>query len=1252
MKYKGLWKINNEAFKECVTKKYLMDPKVVKQLHAEIADILDKTPNSIRKLEEQTYHLFVSKSYFKLKEAVSSIENFLLLFNPNNKYDLCRYWQILEQNGFDPACDYNKAIEGFEMHYRPVAEDMFRIVIQISRFLKEFSDFETRVTPEFKHPPIKGGKELTEIGIRKEIKKMTMFIPEEWGEEDEELDEMEDLQFEIMGDLKGSALMGEAKDIVKEIHSTLKVKKPLKTKGMTESATFLTGMIPNSPTKALSQSVATLPKKQLLVPIQREEPKNHSKNRDPPILNEMEALNVDIPDNRQKVRNHFLKLIGNNGDHHNEEDDIPHQLGHVIHENEAIATEDSDQDTERVPTKHGENADKNFLVDMAAVNRKNKKGRGKGGAHHEKMGISDRQATYYYYKRWVWMIFPWACENFKTNYSQIIFECFSSPTRYMSVSEERKYTQDALRIAIEAKIKKKAMYATKPTELDTKSLKGSITGGRKLLEGIKSPSNMSINNTLDVPLTESLVKKKSLLNVNGRTSESQLSFQGSNTISPIEQKDHFLTQKRPAGGEKHFFITNEFLNFNNLNHSMDSNDYITNETNKPKGGGSATQTLERSMVSVSLLNKSKSMKNAGKIDKHFEKLAKVADYDDANALLPKFQSNLQDQNDKEVLQFELKVHRLQKELNDLVFKNKTLAKQLKNLAVSNHNLTAAAGSDVMLQARTKAQQLQVSVEKAEKSAQNSHQEQVRLLKIIFVCQKNKKQNEPWIRSLNFLLQNLKKMIKWEIESMTKLQYQINDMKKLLDSYLKAYNDKFKNHKVMIEQLRNKLDSKEILAQQIVSVDNALENSAYETAERLQNVYKSPKASKDQKMKFAQLEKNTKTMQDKLETLSKLYEKSKGIVGSDGYEDSDKFKDFMDNIIKKNDLERITYEKKEHIKDLRHQVEDKKKFLETLKKARLGKEATVHIEESKAETAGGDKKDLENVIRTQDQVQEQVQYKIGKTTRAILYSQMILTKICQEIDLEYHSEHVVIDKLPVQEIVDHLEGKMDFIKKNCTEEVFNMFEHGKLDFKPFYSKINSNNPEQQITSLNVQYGKICVKGHEGEVPKPEEHSIIDPHSEPQASHLDSLKSTPSKAGQDHTDKIDASATKPGEPLSKTSTLTQPGEQPVQKTVTIATPAEQSIQKSPTVASTNNQPLSPSQTITQPSAQPNVAQPNAAQPTTTAPANTQPASNTTPVQPNQPLKPSTTIVNPVPANQPVSTTTPAQPASTTIPAQPTK
>ena len=114
----------------------------------------------MRKLEEQIHALFQAKSYFTLKEIISDIEQFLLLYTSNNKFQLFRYWQKLEEQGFDPSIEYNKALEAFEMHYHPNNEDLFQIIFQMSRFLKDFSDFETNLTPDFRHPPIVGNKEL------------------------------------------------------------------------------------------------------------------------------------------------------------------------------------------------------------------------------------------------------------------------------------------------------------------------------------------------------------------------------------------------------------------------------------------------------------------------------------------------------------------------------------------------------------------------------------------------------------------------------------------------------------------------------------------------------------------------------------------------------------------------------------------------------------------------------------------------------------------------------------------------------------------------------------------------------------------------------------------------------------------------------------------------------------------------------------------------------------------------------------
>lgn len=69
----------------------------------------------------------------------------------------------------DPVNEYNKGLESFEMHYSPKAEELFTIILQICRFLKEFSDFETKATPEFRHPYIKGKVVQNKVSNQKNI---------------------------------------------------------------------------------------------------------------------------------------------------------------------------------------------------------------------------------------------------------------------------------------------------------------------------------------------------------------------------------------------------------------------------------------------------------------------------------------------------------------------------------------------------------------------------------------------------------------------------------------------------------------------------------------------------------------------------------------------------------------------------------------------------------------------------------------------------------------------------------------------------------------------------------------------------------------------------------------------------------------------------------------------------------------------------------------------------------------------------
>lgn len=57
--------------------------------------------------------------------------------------------------------------------------------------------------------------------------------------------------------------------------------------------------------------------------------------------------------------------------------------------------------------------------------------------------IESMQAPhYYYYKRWIWVMFPWACLQTDQTYSfsKMIHKCYSSNIRYISVREDKKLT--------------------------------------------------------------------------------------------------------------------------------------------------------------------------------------------------------------------------------------------------------------------------------------------------------------------------------------------------------------------------------------------------------------------------------------------------------------------------------------------------------------------------------------------------------------------------------------------------------------------------------------------------------------------------------------------------------------------------------------------------------------------------------------------------------------------------------------------
>lgn len=114
----------------------------------------------------------------KLKDLISDLEVFSIMFTPDYRLMLYFYWLKLEKQHFDPVVEYNKSLEHFVVQYSPSNQDLFVLLLQFCRFFKEFADLETAECCEFRHPHLKGYYELKEINLLTEMENLTgIFYP-------------------------------------------------------------------------------------------------------------------------------------------------------------------------------------------------------------------------------------------------------------------------------------------------------------------------------------------------------------------------------------------------------------------------------------------------------------------------------------------------------------------------------------------------------------------------------------------------------------------------------------------------------------------------------------------------------------------------------------------------------------------------------------------------------------------------------------------------------------------------------------------------------------------------------------------------------------------------------------------------------------------------------------------------------------------------------------------------------------------
>ena len=725
IEYKTLFCIFKAEFKANVFKRYNKDLTYINSLHEEISEVLEKSSISIRKLEEQTFHLYSSKSYFKLKETVSIIENFLLLFNPNNKFDLCHYWQTLLDNGFDPALEYNKAIEGFEMHYKPSFEDIFRIILQVSRFLKEFSDFETESTPIFRHPPISGNTELNDIGLEEEIKEVDIF-------------KRPDLKrtHSVLSNLEGVNIAKEASHAEFRQHYIEKMKQKMASEQMfgTEIADQIQKFDSKDTrtTKSMTYIGSVIEKSSI-----QDKPKDSDDSFTHSQVSDYD--NNDMPEYR-KARDAVMK-----GLNPKEVNGGPSQL---------LETKDSTN------------------VNSTTMDKDKK---------DEKKG----KPAFYYYKRWLWMIFPWAClsQNKKCNYSKQIMKSYSSATRYISVLEENKYTKRALKIALEAKLKKKMIYGKKEEiDLELHTLKN-MKKEMWMLEQMDRHDKIELEFEKDkTSIINSTMYAKNKVRLDPLNETSSLSKALGNSMSGTQNNRNKEMKAKKASAT--FFLTQE-------------------PGQKAQGQGILSIMEGNSKMSFnketfSSYDEGKRLLNGLSIE---EKSLRI---------LPKLKDSITAHNKGALKVVEREVKELKNEYDGILYSNKVLEKKLKEMKFveSNNNLFGSEKDDFNVGLlREKVQTLGHKLRENMEIFEETQNQKNRINTILTICKKNKMQNGEYIRSLNYLLTNFKKCIRKEHESIKRNQIKTKSIRQLTENLIKLVGDNLNNHSKLVSQIKTELTNK-------------------------------------------------------------------------------------------------------------------------------------------------------------------------------------------------------------------------------------------------------------------------------------------------------------------------------------------------------------------------------------------------------------------------------------------------------------
>ena len=643
--------------------------------------------------------------------------------------------------------------------------------------MKEFSDFEAEKTPIFRHPPITGSKELDDIGLMTEIKVVNMF-------------KYPDLRREhsILSSLEGVNIAKEASHEEFRVFFIEKMKQKLASEQMfCEISDQIvkfdsnSAKIPKNPLNSskIHNSGKSMNSLNNLVNIE----KKHNFETEVSVSDDSNYDNDDMLEYR-KIRDSLMRGLSLKEANSSQIESKDLKELNSILKKESTSVSKNLVNTSKNLASNSKNLTSN-PKNLTSNSMKMSKNEDSDEKLEEK---TENSPCFYYYKRWLWMIFPWAClsQDKKCNYSEQIIKSYSSATRYLSVLEENKYTKRALKIALEAKLKKKMIYGKKEEIDEEMNTLKNMKKEMRLLE--QMDHHEKIEETQEISKFSKNRNKKTIkLDPLKETFSKKANF-------PEKPLDFYDKNK-----DKNSNYDKKSMNFSDKN----SNFFLTQDPSQKLPFSSSMNKSGRNKISF--MKEKYSTYNEGN-----QLLYGLSIEEKSLRILPKLKDSITVHNKGALKVIEIEIKQLKTEYDDLLFANKNMEKKLKEMRFteSNNNLFGTEKEDFNLEClKEKSMNLTIKLRENVDIFEETQQQKDRINTILTICKTNKMQNEEYIRSLNYLLMNFRKSIRKEHDTMKSNKLKTKDIRHISENMVNLIGDNLMNHGRLFSQIKIDLINK-------------------------------------------------------------------------------------------------------------------------------------------------------------------------------------------------------------------------------------------------------------------------------------------------------------------------------------------------------------------------------------------------------------------------------------------------------------